>query len=84
MLTSCVDGMWREDVDWQWLIAPFEWYGNFMKKRSSDSETQREKQSQCLCMCVCVCGGEEGAGVERVKNVAQIFTGLRVTCRGHH
>ena len=35
MLTSCFDGMWREDVDWQWLIAPFEWYGNFMKKRSS-------------------------------------------------
>ena len=45
-------------VDWQWLVAPFEWYGNFKKKRSLDSETQREKQSQCLCMCLCVLGEE--------------------------
>ena len=19
---DCVDGIWREDVDWQWLLAP--------------------------------------------------------------
>ena len=41
-------------------VAPstFEWYGNFMKKRSSDSETQRPRERSSLS--VCVCGGEEG------------------------